>query len=129
VVQLHRDIDRLTAAGAGVTVIGNGAPTFIEGFREVTGYTGPIYTDPSLAAYRAAALRRGLATVLTLGTLSRSVGAFRRGFRQGSVQGDTLQQGGTLIVDTSGVIVFRYISKGPGDHAATADMLAALARR
>lgn len=128
-MQLHRDIDQLSAAGADVHVIGNGAPTFIEGFREVTGYTGPIYTDPSLATYRAAELRRGVGTILNLGTLSRSVGAFRRGFRQGSVQGDALQQGGTLIIDTSGVVLFQHISDGPGDHARTADMLAALARR
>lgn len=128
-MQLHRDIAPLAAAGADVHVIGNGAPTFIVGFREVTGYTGPLYTDPSLATYRAAELRRGLGTVLTLGTLTRSVGAFRRGFRQGSVQGDPLQQGGTLIVDTSGVVLFQHIADGPGDHARTADMLAALARR
>jgi len=129
VVQLHRDIDKLTAAGATVAVIGSGAPNFIAGFREVTGYAGPIYTDPSLATYRAAELRRGVGTVLSLGALSRSVGALRRGFRQGSVQGDTLQQGGTLIVDTSGVVVFQHISESPGDNASAADMLAALGSR
>ena len=126
---MHRDIDQLAGAGAGVHVIGNGSPMFIEGFREVTGYTGPLYTDPTLATYRAAALRRGISTIFSLGALSRSVGAFRSGFRQGSVQGDPLQQGGTLIVDTSSVVLFQHISRGPGDHAPTADLLAALARR
>ena len=37
-------------------MIGNGSPSFIEGFRDQTRWTGPVYTDPSLAVYRAAEL-------------------------------------------------------------------------
>ena len=52
-MQLHR------ASIPNLVMIGNGAPMFIAGFREMTGYTGPIYTDPSLAVYKAAQLKRG----------------------------------------------------------------------
>ena len=58
VVQLHHEIDRIHRAGGEVVVVGNGAPHFIAGFRELTGYRGPLYTDPSLESYRAASLKR-----------------------------------------------------------------------
>ena len=107
-------------------MIGNGPPAMIEGFRETTGYTGPLYTDPSLAAYRAAHLKRGLGTLLTIGALTRSVGALRRGFRQGRVQGDALQQGGTLVIATDGRVLYQHVSTSPGDHAPLSAFLAAL---
>jgi len=52
--QLLSDVATVRAAGADIYVIGNGSPSFIEGFREQTGWKGPIYTDPSLGVYRAA---------------------------------------------------------------------------
>ncbi len=127
-MQLHRDRELLWSAGIAVHVIGNGAPMFIAGFRETTGYGGSIYTDPSLAVFHAAELRSGLRTVLTLGTLARSVGAFRRGFRQGSVQGSALQQGGALLVSGDGRILWQHVSDGPGDNVTAAEIVAAYAQ-
>ena len=63
-MQLHRDLDKLHAAGAELHVIGNGTPSFIAGFREETRWTGPVYTDPSLAVYKAAELKRGVTKTL-----------------------------------------------------------------
>lgn len=125
-MQLHLDRDGIRNAGLSLNVIGNGAPMFIAGFRETTGYDGPLYTDPSLAVYRAAELRSGLRTVLTLGAVSRSVGAFRRGFRQGKIEGDALQQGGVLVIDPDGRVLWHHISSGPGDNASAAEILAAV---
>ena len=98
-------------------VIGNGAPHFIEGFRETTGFTGPIYTDPTLAVYKAAALKRGAMTLLKLRAAVATVGALRRGFRQTGVQGDGTQQGGVLVVAPDGRILYHHISEYPGDNA------------
>ena len=125
-MQLHHDLDKLRATRAEIAVIGNGAPMFIAGFRETTGYAGRLYTDPTLAVYRAAQLRRGLRTLLAVGAVTRTVSSLRRGFRQGKTQGDALQQGGTLVVSRDGTIVWRHISQGPGDHATTAAIVAAL---
>lgn len=125
-MQLHRSIDQLHAAGAELHVIGNGAPNFIAGFRETTGYRGSLFTDPSLATYRALELRSGLSTVLTLGTLTRTVGAFRRGFRQGRTRGSALQQGGVLVVAPDDRIVWRHISSGPGDNATMDQIVASI---
>ncbi len=126
-MQLHRDIDTIHAAGAELHVIGNGQPLFIAGFRETTGYDGPLYTDPSLAVYRAAELRHGLRTVVNLGSIARSIGSFRRGFRQGRTQGSALQQGGVLVIATDGRVLWHHISDGPGDNA-TASTIAAAVR-
>jgi hypothetical protein len=110
-VQLHR------ANIPDLVLIGNGAPHFIEGFRETTGFTGPIYTDPTLAVHKAAQLRRGVGTIFKLGGISASVGALRRGFRQGKVMGDSTQQGGVLVIAPDGRIVYHHISEHPGDNA------------
>ena len=110
-MQLHREgIENLV-------VVGNGAPMFIEGFRETTGFTGPIYTDPSLEVYNAAQLKRGLGTMLKLGAVAATVGSLRRGFRQGKTQGDATQQGGVLVIAPDGRILYHHISAYPGDNA------------
>ena len=123
-MQLHRETERLRAAGLALRVIGNGAPMFIAGFRETTGYDGPIYTDPSLAVYRAAELRTGLRTVFTIGALARTVGAVRRGFRQGRTRGSALQQGGVLVIARDGRVLWHHVSTGPGDNATAAEIIA-----
>jgi len=111
VVQLHREgIENLV-------VVGNGAPMFIEGFRETTGFTGPIYTDPSLEVYNAAQLKRGLGTMLKVGAAAATIGSLRRGFRQGKTQGDATQQGGVLVIAPDGRILYHHISAYPGDNA------------
>jgi len=130
VVQLHRRMADLEASGAKVYVIGNGSPSFIEGFRENTGWHGPIYTDPSLEVYKVAGLKRGvLATLSPIKGVLRGVGAMRRGFRQGRTQGDPWQQGGVLVIDKSGDVLWTHASEGPGDNASADQILAALHSR
>jgi hypothetical protein len=126
VVQLHRAIDDIHAAGAELYVIGNGAPMFIEGFRETTGFSGTVLTDPSLAAYQAAHLERGLFKTFNLGGALASVGALRRGFRQGKTMGDATQQGGVVVVAPDGNEIYHHISKHPGDNAPPQDIVRAL---
>lgn len=110
-MQLHREgIENLV-------VVGNGAPMYIEGFRETTGFTGPIYTDPSLEVYNAAQLKRGLGTMLKVGAAAATIGSLRRGFRQGKTQGDATQQGGVLVIAPDGRILYHHISAYPGDNA------------
>ena len=126
-MQLHHAIDRIHAAGAELHVIGNGAPMFIAGFRTDTGYTGPLYTDPSLAVYAAAELERGVGTLLRPSVLGHTVRALKGGFRQKKTMGDPLQQGGVLIVGPDGGLRWRYISKAAGDHPPVETILARLA--
>ena len=128
-MQLHRSIDDIHAAGAELVVIGNGAPMFIEGFRETTGYTGPLYTDPTLAAYEAAQLERGFFKTFSLGGAIASLGSARRGFRQGRTQGDQNQQGGVVVVAPGGSVIYHHVSHHPGDNAKPEDIVRALRGR
>lgn len=125
-MQLHRGVDKLKAAGCDLVIIGNGAPSFIEGFREQTKYDGPLYTDPTLAAYKAAELKRGVTKTFDPRALGNTIGAFMRGNRQGRVQGDAWQQGGTLVVATDGTVKWHQASDRPGDNATVEQILAAL---
>ncbi len=115
-MQLHR------AGIPNLVVVGNGAPMFIAGFRETTGYGGPIYTDPSLEVYKAAQLKRGVGTVLTFGAAKATIGSLRRGFRQGKTQGDATQQGGVLVIARDGRVLYHHISDHPGDNASPEDI-------
>jgi hypothetical protein len=126
VVQLHQGIDTLRAAGADLVVIGNGTPNFIAGFREQTKYDGPLYTDPSLATFKAAELKRGVGRTFDPRALGKTVSAFMAGHRQGRTQGDAFQQGGVLVVAPDGVIKFHHASERPGDNATVEQIAAAL---
>lgn len=125
-MQLHRRIDDLHATGAELVVIGNGSPNFIDGFRETTGWQGPLYTDPSLEVYRAAGLKRGVMTVLNARAAIKALGALRAGRRQGRTQGDEWQQGGVLVIAPSGDVIWSQISEYAGDNAAPDAIIAAL---
>jgi peroxiredoxin len=127
IAELLRARDQLAARGADVVIIGNGSPSFIGGFRDETGWPGPIYTDPSLAAYREAELVRSVGSTLDPRSLGQAAKALWRGQRQGRTQGDQWQQGGVLVIDPSGTVRWRHASGRPGDNAAPARIIAALA--
>jgi len=128
VVQLHHRIDELRATGAEVHVIGNGTPNFIAGFREVTGWRGPLYTDPSLVAYERAGMKRGVMKTLNFGAAVRTLGALGRGAKQGRTQGDAWQQGGIVVIDVGGDVLWTHASDAPGDNASVEQIVAGLNR-
>ena len=125
-MQLHRSRGAIEAAGARLVIIGNGSPSFIAGFREKSGFTGPIYTDPTLDLHRALHLRRDLRSSVNLNTLRSALRAYRGGFRQKSIEGDAFQQGGVFVVDEAGELLYEYRSRFAGDHPRVEDMLWAL---
>lgn len=125
-MQLHREIDSIRNAGAEVAVIGNGSPSFIEGFREVTKYDGAVYTDPSLAVFEAAQLKRGVMKTLNPLAIGKTLGAFMRGHKQGLTQGDPWQQGGVLVIAPTGEVTWHHASERPGDNAEPSQIVAAL---
>jgi hypothetical protein len=107
-------------------LVGNGAPSFIEGFRETTKYDRPIYTDPSLEVFKAAELKRGVLKTFNPLALGKTIGAFARGHRQGTTKGDAFQQGGVLIVAPDGTVKWHHASSRPGDNAEPGEIVAAL---
>jgi hypothetical protein len=126
VVQLHRGIDRIHGAGAELYVIGNGSPSFIEGFREQTGWKGPLYTDPSLEVYKAAELKRGITKTFNIRAALPTLKAIAHGSRQGLTQGDSWQQGGVLVIAPDGTVKWHHANEHSGDNASVDAIVRAL---
>lgn len=126
VVQLHRHQSDISERGGVLVIIGNGAPNFITGFREQTGYRGPLYTDPSLESYRALNLKRTVGSSLNPKTMGRAVTALRHGFRQKKTQGDSWQQGGIFVVSPDDEVHFAFRAQFAGDMPELATILQAL---
>jgi peroxiredoxin len=126
IVAVHGEIDRIHAKGAELVVIGNGAPNFIAGFRELTGYRGPLYTDPSLKVFEAAQLERGVGKTLDPRGWMVGLRAMAQGHRQGRTQGDQWQQGGVLVIAPGGTVKWQHVSKRAGDNATPAAIISAL---
>jgi hypothetical protein len=85
-----------------------------------------ILTDPSLEAYKAMDLRRGLGSTFRPSIIKHGIRAWKSGHKQGRTQGDAMQLGGVFVIDASGTIGFSQRSTEAGDHASINDVLAAL---
>jgi AhpC/TSA antioxidant enzyme len=119
------ELERLDVA---VLVVGSGTPDQLAGFVDREGITA--FTDPSLAAYRAAELVRSRWSTYGPRALVQLARAIVRGFRNGRPQGDPIQQGGTLYIARGGELCFHDRAKATGDHASLGDVVdVALARR
>ena len=117
------EIERL---GVNVILVSNGPPAALAAFvrtmslerRRVT-----VVTDPSLASYRAAGLRRprmhGLrAAIETLQALG-------EGYRLHRRAGDAMQLGGAFLVDDAGRVVYHHRNERQGDLADLNDIIQA----
>lgn len=125
-MQLHGHIGEIESRGAKLHLIGSGAPNFIAGFREETGFTGSIYTDPSLKSFEAAGLVRSVRASVGLRSISAGVKSFAKGQRQGKRQGDPWQQGGALIINKAGELLFAHQSAAGGDNVTGSALLQVL---
>lgn len=110
--ELVNEFDR---AGVQIVGIGNGTPLMAQDFASQFLIRFPLYTDPEKATYKHFGMKRLMG--LSLGTMKRGWATYRKGFRQGSMQGDAFQQGGVVLVEPSGNIIWSHIDEGPGMHA------------
>lgn len=118
------------AAGGTLAVIGLGTPAFAKAFRASTRYEGPLFVDAEGLAYRAVALKRLRLWNLFRPRMIRSaMRAHREGFRQGKVEGDPWQLGGTLVVAPGDRLVYAWRNTNADDDAPIDDVLAALGAR
>ncbi len=112
--------------GALLVVIGPAKPEHIPGFRQVTGYQGPLYVDPSRRAFRTAGLEHGWASTYHPLAVLRGMLAFARGFRQGARQGDVAQQGGTFVLGPGDRVRYEWRDRYAGDSADLDAVVAAI---
>ena len=116
----------LHAAGARTVLVGNGAPAAIDGFVERHGLADKpvdVLTDPSLSVFRAAGLVRSAWATFGPRAIVDYVRAVGAGFVPRPVAGDLLQQGGALVVDAGGRVVFRHVATHLADHADGSDLV------
>src|SRR5688572_141581 len=93
-VQLHREKDRIHAAGAELVIVGNGNRHFATGFVKDLALTTPVYVDTKREAYKALGFKRSLTSLISPTALANAARALQSGFRQGRTQGDAAQLGG-----------------------------------
>lgn len=124
-------LTELAALGIRTVFIGNGEPRFIEHFIErfaLSERKVEIYTNPDLAAYRAAGLRRS--AWATIGP--RGIWDALRAFGQGHVnrlgEGDNFQQGGAILIDRDGTVAWHHSSRSLGGHAPAVEIVDAAMR-
>jgi peroxiredoxin len=126
VCELSPHIETFDQLGIRVVFIGNGRPDFIKGFMERQGLYGKpvtIVSDPSLAVYKIAHMKRSLwGTMGPLG-MRDALRAWGKGHWQNSIEGDVSQMGGSLLVDTNGEVAYNHISQSLSDHPHTSDLM------
>jgi hypothetical protein len=128
-VQVHRERERIRAAGAELAFVGSGTPAMARAFAEDYRLEVPLYVDPSRKTYQALGMKRsGLLALLSPRVVAAALRALRGGFRQGPVRGDALQLGGALVVARDGRVTFRHVADDAGDHPPVEAVVAAAAR-
>jgi peroxiredoxin len=118
--------EEIRRLGAELYVIGNGTSAQARDFRKEFDLPFPLYVDPGLRGYRAGQLRRGVARNLGLTVLAKGFQAYRRGFRQGRVEGDPWQLGGVFVIGPGDKLYYTYRSGSAGDHPESEEFLSAL---
>ncbi|MDJ0851664.1 MAG: SDR family NAD(P)-dependent oxidoreductase [Myxococcota bacterium] len=119
-------LDDIRGRGAELVIVGNGAASFAEAFREDFELDCPLLVDPDLVAYRAAGLRRGRVELLSPRLPLNALRAMREGYRQSSVEGDPWQLGGVFVIRAGGTLTYRYVSEVAGDHPPVEEVIEAL---
>lgn len=118
--------DEFINKGVELVVLGCGKPSHIKDFKEVTGYTGRILTDPSREAFKILGLTSSLGGLIGSKMFSRAISALKQGVKPGSVQGNALQLGGAIIINTDESVEYVYRSSEAADDPPVGEMLAAL---
>ena len=119
-------LPELDALGVGVVFVGSGPPTALASFvRDMAlvrrGLT--VVTDPSLAAFKAAELRRP--RLHGVRAVAEAVRELAAGYVPGRVIGDARQLGGVILVDQSGRVVYHRRARSPGDLVDSSDIVQA----
>jgi hypothetical protein len=118
---------KLDEVGVSLVAIGSGSLGGARHFIEKIHFTGEMFVNQNLSAYRAFRLQRGLLETLGPAALIHGIKAMREGFRQGRTDGDIWQQGGVFVMGPANKLIFQHRNKFAGDHADLDAVLAAAA--
>ncbi|TDL19363.1 hypothetical protein BD410DRAFT_792170 [Rickenella mellea] len=129
--------DALNSANTKIVVIGCGEWELIDQYHKDTGFTGPIYTDPTRKLYRALGMTResmaGPASgapkrSYVRGVFSVTMRSIRRGIRNPlhvGKQGNFSQIGGDLILGPGNKVSFVHLMENSQDHIDVPELMQA----
>lgn len=109
---------------AELIVIGNGKPQDLPEFAKLTGYSGKLFTDPSLKTFKALGFSRKISGLMAMDAVVSGFKALKDGIRPGSMQGDALQLGGAVVIGPGNQVFYYYKGKQAADHAPVKAILA-----
>jgi hypothetical protein len=124
VAELRPHVEELRHIGVEPYVVGSGSPQQAQQFAEhMNAGDLPIFSDKSLASYRAAGFKRSaVATILHPASWLRGARVAWK-YRQGRTMGDPWQLGGALLVRTDGSVNWRFRSESSGEHPTIPQLL------
>ena len=122
-------LPEIRRAGVQLVLVGNGTLEQARAFQDRYAPGVAVYTDPSLRAYAALGLRRGVAATLGPASAVAFVRAHARGHRQGAIEGDPWQQGGLVLMAPGGRALYVQRNRHAGDRPDVDGALAALVAR
>lgn len=114
---------QFAAVNAELIVIGNGQPTDLPEFSALTGYSGKLFTDPTLKSYKALGFTRKVSGLFAAGALVGGLKALKDGYRPGTIQGDALQLGGATVVGPDNQLYYYFRGQQAADLAPVAEIL------
>ncbi len=112
--------------GMRTVFVGNGEPRYIEGFVQrhaLLDKKVEILTDPSLESFAAMGFVRSWWATLGPMALFGFFRAFFAGHRQRLLEGDSRQQGGTLLIDEKGDVAYYHRNSSLCDPAPTVEVV------
>ncbi len=125
-LQIWGQREQYEKGGARLVFIGNGSPDFVRKFKEdLKIHDAPVFTDPSLASFRAAGFKRGFLVAMGVTSIANGLDLMYRtgvGTSVSKEAGDLWQLGGVVVVKPSGEIPYHYISEALGDYPPESDI-------
>ena len=123
VVPFSAEIESLNT---NIVAVSFGTSQWVDGWKQVTGATFPVWLDPSKQSYETYGLTHSVRASWGGKNLWYYARALARGEKLQGNRGDTNQLGGNFIVDKHGIVRFAYPSKYPTDRPTVEQLLANL---
>ncbi len=118
VTQLSPRLRELDQLGVGVIFIGNGEKRYMEAFVQrhaLSDKSVQVVSDVSLSSFRVAGLMRSWWSVFGPRALYGEMRARGQGHQFQGIEGDGLQQGGALLLDSKASVLLHYKNRATGD--------------
>lgn len=124
--RLGQRLDEIEDAGAQLIAIGSGHARWARDFIEEQGVEFPVFVDPGVRSYEHFGMKRGLREVVTLKSVRHAGRALSAGHRQSPIRGDGLQNGGVVVTNANGDVVYKHVEQETGDLADLDEVIAAI---